>query len=84
MNILLDSTLESWAIDRASQVALVVKNPPAIAGDGRDEASVPGSRRPPGGGQGDPLQFSCLETPTDRGAWQATVYRITESQSRLK
>ena len=41
--------------------------------------SIPGSRRPPGGGQGNPLPFSCLENPTDRGVWQATVHRVTES-----
>ena len=47
----------------ASQVALVVKNPPANAGDRRDAGSIPGSGRSPGGGQGNPLQYSCLENP---------------------
>ena len=51
---------------RASQVALVVKNPPANTGDIRDTGSIPGSKRSPGGGQGSPLQYSCLENPMDR------------------
>ena len=58
----------------ASQVALVVKNPPANAGDIRDMGSIPGSGRSPGEGHGNPLQYSCLENPMDRGAWWATVY----------
>ena len=53
----------------ASQVALVVKNPPANAGDIRDKGSIPGSGRSPGRGHGNPLQYSCLEYPMDRGAW---------------
>ena len=56
---------------RASQGALVVKNPPANAGDVRDASLIPGSGRSPGGGHGNPLQFSCLENPMDRGAWWA-------------
>ena len=52
----------------ASQVALVVKNPPASAGDPRDVSSIPASGRSPGGGPGNPLQCSCLENPVDRGA----------------
>ena len=52
----------------------VVKNPPANAGDTRDEDPIPGSGRYPGDGNGNPLQSSCLENPTDRGAQQATVY----------
>ena len=55
---------------RASQVALVVKNPPASAGDNRDASSIPGSGRSPGGGHGNPLQCSFLENPMDGGAWQ--------------
>ena len=50
----------------ASQMALVVKNPHANAGDMRDAGSIPGSRRSPGGGHADPLQYSCLENPMDR------------------
>ena len=55
----------------ASQVALEVKNLPANAGDKRDGASVPGSGRSPGGAHGNPLQYSCLESSLDRGAWMA-------------
>ena len=51
----------------ASQVALVVKNSPANAGDMRDKGLIPGSGRSPGGGHGNPLQHSCLENPIDRG-----------------
>ena len=67
----------------ASQVALVVKNPPANAGDARDEGSIPGSGRFPGGGNGNPLQYSYLGNPKDRGAWWATVYGSAKSQTPL-
>ena len=60
-------------------VVLVVKNPSAKAGDVRDMGSTPGSGRSPGGGNGNPLQCSCLENPIDRGTWQATVHEVTES-----
>ena len=60
----------------------MVKNPPVNAG--RDEGWIPGSGRPPGTGHGNPLQYSCLENPTDRGAWWATVHGVTKSQTRLK
>ena len=62
----------------ASQVALVVKNPPASAGD---MGSIPGLERSPGGGHGKPLQYSCLENPMDRGAWQTIVHGVAKSQS---
>ena len=65
----------------ASQVALVVKNLPASAGDAKDECPVPVSGRSSGGGNGNPLQCFCLEKPVDRGAWQATVHGVTESQT---
>ena len=58
------------------------KNLPANAGDSgdvRDMGLIPGSGRPPGGGHGYPLQYSCLEYPMDRGAWWATVHRVAES-----
>ena len=67
-----------------SQVALVVKNPPAKAGDIRDVSSVPGLERSPGGQHGNPLQYSYLKNPTDRGAWQATVRGVAKSQTQLK
>ena len=57
------------------------KEPPAYLGDIRDVGSIPGLGRFPGGGQGNSLQYSCLENPMDRGAWQATVHRITESDT---
>ena len=66
---------------RASQVALVVRNLPAIA---EDVGSIPGPGRSPGGGHDNPLQCSCLENPMDRGVWQATVHRVTRSQTWLK
>ena len=52
----------------ASQVVLVIENPPANAGDRRDMSSITGSGRSPGGGHNNPLQYSCLENPIDRGA----------------
>ena len=57
-------------ICRGSQVVLVVKNLPASVGDIRDIGSISGLGRSPGGGHGNPLQYSCLENPMDRGAWQ--------------
>ena len=61
---------------RASQVALVVKNPLANAGDARDMAWIPGWGRCPGVGNGTPHQYSCLENSTGRGAWQALVHGV--------
>ena len=65
-------------------MALVVKNQPVNAGDTRDEGSIPGLGRSPGEGNGNPLQYSCLKSPVDRGAWWATVRGITKSWTRLK
>ena len=62
---------------------LVVKNPPANAGDIRAD-SIPGSGKSPGGGHGNPLQYSCLENSKDRGAWRVIVHRVAKSQTRLK
>ena len=59
----------------------MVKSLPANAGAVRDLGSIPGSGRSTGGGHGNPLQCSCLENPIDRGAWWATVHRITESDT---
>jgi len=58
--------------------ALVVKNPSASAGDVRDAGLIPGSGRSPGGGHGNPLQYSCLENPMDRGARWTMVHRVSE------
>ena len=57
----------------------VEKNPPANAGDIGDVGSILGSGRSPGGGNGNPLQYSCLENLMGRGTWWATVHRVTES-----
>ena len=78
-------------------MALVVKNPPAYVGDGRGfgrDGSLgfpkdglgltPGSRRSPGGGHGNPVQYSCLENPMDRGAWKATIHGVEKSQTQLR
>ena len=58
----------------ASKVVLVVKNPPANAGDVRDMGLIAGLETSPGGGHGNPLQCSCLENPIDTRAWQAAVH----------
>ena len=60
------------------------KEPPAKVGGMRSTGSIPGSGRLPGEGHGSPLQYSCLENPTDRGAWRATVPGVTKSRTRLK
>ena len=57
----------------------MVKNPLANAGDVRDAGLIPGLGRSPGGGHGNPLQYSCLENPMDRGAWWATVHEVAKS-----
>ena len=62
-----------------TQVMLVVQNLPASAGDLRDMGSIPGSGRFPGGGHGNPLQYSCLENPMERGAWRAAVHKVSKS-----
>ena len=62
----------------------MVKNPPANAGDERDQGSIPGWGRSPGGGHGNPVQHSCLENHMDRGPWWVIVHRIPKSQIRLK
>ena len=71
----------------ASQVALVVKkkkkNHLPMQVDIRDVDLIPGSERSPGEGHGNPLQYSCLENPMDRGAWWATVHGVAQSQTRL-
>ena len=62
----------------------VVQNPSVNAGDIRDMGSVPGSGRSSGGGHGNSYQYSYLENPMDRGAWQVTVHEITKSRTELK
>ena len=65
---------------RASQVALIVKNTPANAGNVRDAGSIPGLGICPGRGHDNPLQYSCIENPMDRGVWQATVRRQSQTE----
>ena len=62
-------------------MALVVKNPSTNAEDIKDRGLIPGSGRSPEGGHGNSLQYSCLEDPMDRGAWQATGYGVAKSQT---
>ena len=64
-------------------MALVVKNLLAHAGDIKDTGSIPGSGRSPGGVLGNPLQYSCLENPMDRGAWQDTAHGVAESKTQV-
>ena len=64
-----------------SQAALVVKNRPANAGDIRDLSSISSSGRSPGGGNGNPLQYSYVEDPMDKGAWWAIVHSVAESDT---
>ena len=68
-------------VNRASQIALVVKNLLANAGDA---GLIPGLGRSPGGRQGNPLEYSCLENCMDKGAWQATVHSAAKSWTQLK
>ena len=70
----------SWA----SRVVLLVKDLPANVGDVRDAALISGLGRSPRGGHGNPLQYFCLENPTDRGVWRATVHGVTKSWTQLK
>ena len=64
-----------------SKVVLVVKKQSANAGDVRDVGSIPGLGRSPGGGHGNPLQYSCLENPMDREAWRVTVHGVAQSHT---
>ena len=68
----------------ASQVAVVVKNAPANAGDMRDVCLIPQLWRSSGEGNGDPFQYSCLENPMDRGAWWAILHSVPQSWIQLK
>ena len=73
------SVTEGWGFPGGS----VVKHPHANAGDTGDMGSIPGSGRSPGGGNGNPLQYSSLENPIDRGAWWATVHGVIKSWTQL-
>ena len=76
----IDQPIATWAF----QVALVVNNPPANAGDIKGTNVIPGLGRSPGEGHGNPLQHSSLENPMDKGAWEAIVHMVTKSQTRRK
>ena len=65
-------------------MVLVLKDPPAKAGDVRDVGWIPGSGRSSGGGHGNLLQYSCLENPMGRGAWWSIVHGAAKSQTQLK
>ena len=78
---LIFATVCSQTYRGASQVALLLKNTPATAGDIRDAGSIPGSGRFPAGGHSNPLQYSCLENPMDRGAWGSTVHSVAQSHT---
>ena len=75
--LIVTSIKKKYTVRRAS----VVKNPPANAGNARDAGLICGLGRSPGGGNVNPLQYSCLENPTDRGAWWATVHGVAESRT---
>ena len=78
-------TVMEWLFPEwASQVALLVKNPPASLGDLREAGLIPESGRSPGGGHSNPLQYSRLESPMDRGASRATVHRVAKSWTQLQ
>ena len=77
----LENPRDRGAWQAAAQEALVLKNPLANVGDVRDVGSTLGLGRSPGGGHGNPSQYSCLENPMDRGAWRATVHRAAKSQA---
>ena len=83
MHIQLFSLLISVYTRRAARVALMAKNLPAHVGDIRGAGSVPGLERSPGAGHVNPLQYSCLENPMDRGALWATVHRVAKSRTQL-
>ena len=81
MDIKDDMHFQLLKTEMGFQVALVVKKPPVSARDIRNSGSIPGSGRSPRGGNGKPLQYSCLENPMDRGAWRATVHGVVKSQT---
>ena len=79
----LDTTELNWTDSTASGLPRWLSGKESACSAG-DPGLIPGSRRSPGGGYGNPLQYSCLENPIDRGAWRATVHRVAKSQTRLK
>ena len=79
-----DFELEEVHILWASQVVLVVRNQPVNVGDVRGVGLILGLGKSPEGGRGNPLQYSCLDNPMDRGTWWSTVHRVPKSRTRLK
>ena len=79
----LDTTELNWTDSTVSGLPRWLSGKESACSAG-DPGLIPGSRRSPGGGHGNPLQYSCLENPMDRGAWRATVHGIAKSQTRLK
>ena len=79
--VIYNETVESvdW-----TRVVLAVKSLPASVGDAREVSSIPGSGRSPEDGNGNPLQYSCLENFMDRGAWWAIVHGVEKSQTQLR
>ena len=75
----MELTTRRWA----SSLAQLVRNPPASAGDARDVGLTAELRRSPGAGNGNPLQYSCLEYPMDRGACRATVFGVAKGWTQL-
>ena len=84
MNILAFFAYKTRVKIWASRGALVIKNLPVRAGDIRGGSLIPGSVRTPEGGNDNPLQYSHLKNPMDRGTWQAMVHRVPKSQTQLK
>ena len=78
---MLRKKLDGFPVLLASQVALVVNNPPASTADERDVGPILGSGRSPGVGSGSPLQYSCMENPMDRAAWRGTVHGLAKNQT---
>ena len=83
LSLIPDPLAVRFTLKGASRVALVVKNPPANAGDTRDTGLIPGSGRSPGLGNGSPLQYSCLGNPMDKGPWKASVHGVVKSWTWL-
>ena len=77
-----ENTSQKYRVRAASPVAQMVKDPPASAGDTRDVGSIPGLGRFPGGGNGNPLQYSCLGNSIGRGAWRATVHGAAKNRTQ--
>ena len=67
---------------KASQVGLIVKNPPANAGAEEDSGLIPGLGRSPGEGHGNPFRYSCLKNPMDRGAWRAADHGVPKNRTQ--